>query len=119
MQVHPNQPDRPERRLPQDLSQQKRESVARAADQVQNARQSASASAEQTIDRVKNARQRIATGADRIEISAGAARAEGIDRESAAERAERVERLRELSQSGELNTPERVERAAIRLLGGE
>jgi len=51
--------------------------------------------------------------ADRVELSA-AAEAHHVD----AERSRRVEELRTAHETGQLNTPERIERAATRLLEG-
>jgi hypothetical protein len=61
-------------------------------------------------------------GADRIELSEQARTLAARDTEARtveAERRERIEELRAAHRDGKLNTPERVERAAERLLGAE
>lgn len=57
------------------------------------------------------------SGADRIEISSEALAAHRTDGQDD-ERAARVEALRAAFEAGSLATPERVEQAAVRLLGG-
>ena len=63
-----------------------------------------------------DAGQGAADGRDRIELSGQVL---GVDPASDPERSARVEALRNAYLEGTLGTPERVERAAVRLLGGD
>jgi len=67
------------------------------------------------------AQQTRAAAGDRVELSDEAvalSRTEDTTPRSDAERAERAQALRELHEQGQLNTPERIARAAERLLSG-
>lgn len=119
----PQGPDRPN--PSRDLGKEGRKRISEGGKQVDRAREASAREAADQVERVRTSRttseQRIS--ADRIELSASALSFEGEQvestRETAAERAERVAELKELALNGKLNTPERAQESAAKILGGE
>lgn len=98
----------------QDIHRAAQEQAAARADSTQRVRDAGrtdEARPTRTADR----------GHDTIEISDEAREAADLAARAGddTDRTQRVEELRQAHQAGQLNTPERVERAASRLLGGE
>jgi anti-sigma28 factor (negative regulator of flagellin synthesis) len=115
----PQGPDRPN--SPRDLGREGRKRINEGGKQVDRAREASAREAADQVERVRssrtNAQKRIST--DRIDLSATARSFGGEQVETAAQRAERVEELKQLSLRGKLNTPERAEESAAKILGSE
>ena len=116
-QQSPQGPDRPN--SPRDLGRANRNLINEGGKQVERAREASARKVSDQVEQVRSARdntqQRIST--DRIDLSA-TARSFGGE-QTAAQRAERVAELKELALNGKLNTPERAEESAAKILGGE
>lgn len=103
---------RPDGESPIDITRPNRRAIASSVKETEERR---AAEAE------KRVRERFSqVDRDRVDVSAAAkllARSEARRAEAEAERQERVAELREAHESGTLNTPERVESAAAKMLG--
>ncbi len=125
-----NGPD-PRRRV--SMARAAQSGVEQVAENISEARARRETQVREALERVSRVREAHATRvaheqmetrevADKIELSETGRLFAGETEEAArasAERAEKVETLREAFEGGSLNTDERIEEAAHKLLGGE